>query len=133
MSPEVLIVGAGACGALVAQRLAARGFSVVVLEAGKRYQPATDLQNSEANAGKILWTEPRNFVGKSAVMPKTGVGVGGGTLPWRETVKEVRSSSTEDAEAPGTRLSFPCPSVFSVDSSSPFFAIAGKVRAVKAR
>src|SRR5688500_7589982 len=81
-SADVLIVGAGACGALVAQRLAARGFSVVVLEAGKRFSPAVDLLNSESNAGKIMWSEPRNFVGRSAVMPKAGVGVGGGTLSW---------------------------------------------------
>jgi len=81
-TPDILIVGAGACGALVAKELAQRGFSVVVLEAGKRYLPAVDLQNSEANAGKIMWSEPRNFVGRSAVMPKAGVGVGGGTLSW---------------------------------------------------
>src|SRR4051794_3781551 len=81
-TPDVLIVGAGACGALVAKELAERGFSVVVLEAGKRFLPASDLQNSEANAGKIMWSEPRNFVGRSAVMPKAGVGVGGGTLSW---------------------------------------------------
>ena len=81
-SADVLIVGAGACGALVGQRLAARGFSVLIVEAGRRYSAATDLQNSEANAGKIIWSEPRNFVGRSAVMPKAGVGVGGGTLSW---------------------------------------------------
>jgi len=66
----------------MAKELVAHGFSVTVLEAGKRYAPATDFANSEANAGKIMWTEPRNFVGRSAVMPKAGVGVGGGTLSW---------------------------------------------------
>ena len=60
-STDVVVVGAGACGSLVAKELAARGFSVVVLEAGKRYDPARDLANSEANAGKINWTEPRVF------------------------------------------------------------------------
>jgi glycine/D-amino acid oxidase-like deaminating enzyme len=73
MSPEtcdVLIVGAGACGSVVARELSARGFSVVVIEAGRRFDAATDLANSEANAGKIMWTEPRNFVGKDFVIPK---------------------------------------------------------------
>src|SRR2546423_13318918 len=79
---DAVVVGAGACGALVAKELAAHGLSVVVLEAGKRFDPARDLPNSEANASKIMWTEPRVFAGRDAVAPKTGVGVGGGTLPW---------------------------------------------------
>jgi choline dehydrogenase-like flavoprotein len=103
-SPDVLIVGAGAGGALVANTLAGRGFSVVVLEAGKRYHAAADLQNSEANAGKIMWSEPRNFVGRSAVMPKAGVGVGGGTLSWlgvmpRFTRGDFRTHSTDGVGA----------------------------------
>src|SRR5437764_11039390 len=79
---DVVVVGAGAGGALVAKELAGRGFSVVVLEAGKRYDPARDLPNSEANAAKIMWTEPRVFAGRDGVVPKMGVGVGGGTLTW---------------------------------------------------
>src|SRR2546421_9459166 len=82
-SPDVIIIGAGACGSLVANRLANAGHRVVILEAGKRFaNPATDLANSEANAAKIMWTEPRVYAGKHSVVPKTGVGVGGGTLTW---------------------------------------------------
>ena len=104
VSTDVLIVGAGACGALLAQRLTSRGFSVLVLEAGRRYSPATDLQNSEANAGKIMWIEPRNFVGRSSVMPKAGVGVGGGTLSWLGVVPrfghdDFRTESTDGVGA----------------------------------
>src|SRR6266850_7438694 len=76
------IVGAGACGSLVAKEAAQRGFSVLVLEAGKRFDPATDLKNTEANASKIMWSEPRVYAGKHPIIPKTGVGVGGGTLTW---------------------------------------------------
>ncbi len=81
-SVDAVVVGAGACGSLVAKDLAEAGWRVTVLEAGRRLDPAVDLANSEANAGKIMWTEPRVYAGKHGVVPKTGVGVGGGTLVW---------------------------------------------------
>src|SRR6185295_14761380 len=101
---DVLIVGAGACGSLVAKELASRGLSVVVLEAGKRFRPAEDFANSEANAGKIMWTEPRVYTGKDAIVPKAGVGVGGGTLVWlgvapRFHPADFRTHSTEGVGA----------------------------------
>jgi choline dehydrogenase-like flavoprotein len=97
---EVVVIGAGACGSLVAKELAAHGFAVVVLEAGRRLDPARDLANTEANAAKIMWTEPRVFAGRDAVVPKMGVGVGGGTLTWlgvmpRFQRADFRTFSTE--------------------------------------
>jgi choline dehydrogenase-like flavoprotein len=101
---DVVVVGAGACGSLVARELAGNGFSVVVLEAGKRFDPARDLANTEANAAKIMWTEPRVFSGRDGVVPKMGVGVGGGTLPWlgvmpRFQRSDFRTRSTEGVGA----------------------------------
>jgi choline dehydrogenase-like flavoprotein len=101
---DVLIVGAGACGSLVANELASRGFSVVILESGKRFRAEDDFTNTEANAGKIMWTEPRVYTGKDAVVPKTGVGVGGGTLVWlgvapRFHRNDFRTYSTEGVGA----------------------------------
>src|SRR4051812_28091612 len=99
-SPDVVIVGAGACGSLVASRLAEQGLTVTVLEAGRRFDAATDLANSEANASKIMWTEPRVYAGGHTVIPKTGVGVGGGTLTWlgvmpRFHADDFRTRTTE--------------------------------------
>lgn len=79
---DVVVIGSGPCGGLVAKELTDHGFRVTVLDAGKRYDPATDLANSEANAAKIQWQEPRVYAGRTPVMPKTGVGVGGGSLTW---------------------------------------------------
>src|SRR5215813_926626 len=103
-SADVVVVGAGACGSLVARELAAHGLDVVVLEAGRRFDRARDLPNSEANAAKIMWTEPRVFAGRDAVAPKMGVGVGGGTLPWlgvmpRFQRSDFRTRSTEGVGA----------------------------------
>src|SRR5262245_21228873 len=103
MSPvnvDAVVVGAGACGSLVANELTKRGVSVAVIEAGKRLDAATDLRNSEGNAAKIMWTEPRVFAGNSGVVPKMGVGVGGGTLTWlgvmpRFCLDDFRTYSTE--------------------------------------
>ena len=82
-SCDVLIVGTGPTGALVAQRMAANGLSVVMLEAGQRFGGQHPLPNSEGNAGKIMRTEPRNHVGGDFVVPKTGenlVNVGSASL-----------------------------------------------------
>ncbi len=81
-SPDVIVVGAGPTESLMAYELAASGLSVVVVEAGQRFGGANALENSEANAGKIMWSAPRKYDGKDFIVPKTGVGVGGGTLPW---------------------------------------------------
>ena len=99
-----MVVGAGACGSLVAKDLAERGFSVTVIEAGKRLNPATDLANAEANGGKIMWTEPRVYAGKNPIVPKAGTGVGGGTLVWlgvapRFHPADFRTYSTEGVGA----------------------------------
>lgn len=87
----------------MAKELAERGFKVVVLEAGKRLE-AADLPNSEANATKIMWTEPRVTAGTLTAIPKSGTGVGGGTLPWlgvapRFHRADFRTYSTEGVGA----------------------------------
>ena len=100
----MVIVGAGPTGALVAQRAAAQGLSVLVLEAGQRFGRHNALTNSEANAAKIMWSEPRHHVGSDFVVPKTGMGVGGGTLPWLGVMPrfhrdDFRTHSTEGVGA----------------------------------
>lgn len=99
-SYDVIIVGAGPTGSLVAQRMVSKGLSVLVLEAGQRFGGHTALPNSESNAGKIMWSEPRNHVGSDFVVPKAGMGVGGGTLPWLGVMprfhrEDFRTCSTE--------------------------------------
>jgi choline dehydrogenase-like flavoprotein len=81
-STDGVIVGAGARGGLITKELTGREFSVVTLEACKRFDPYADLANSEANTAKIVWTAPRGLAGKHDMVPKAGVGVGGGTLAW---------------------------------------------------
>jgi choline dehydrogenase-like flavoprotein len=104
LSTDIVIVGSGPCGALAAHDLAAQGFSVTILEAGKRHDPAIDLRNRESNGAKILWNEPRVYSGKDSVIPKAGSGVGGGTLAWLGVMPrfhrdDFRTHSTEGVGA----------------------------------
>lgn len=86
---DAIIVGAGPTGSLVAEKLAAQGLSVTIIEAGKRFGGYNSLENNEANAGKIMWSEARNHVGSDFIVPKTGVGVGGGTMSWLGVMPRV--------------------------------------------
>jgi len=70
VSADIAIVGSGPCGALVAKETAQCRMSVVVLEAGRRFGGSAPLQNTEANAGSIMWSGPRNHVGADFVVPK---------------------------------------------------------------
>ena len=55
---DMLIVGAGAGGATLAQRLARKGWRVLVLEAGPFWDPDEDWVSDEAGAHPLYWTEP---------------------------------------------------------------------------
>lgn len=117
-STDVVVVGAGACGCLVAKELAARGFAVTVLEVGRRLDPARDLPNAEANAAKIMWTEPRVFAGRDAVVPKMGVGVGGGTLTWLGVMPRFQRSDFCTYSTEGVGADWP----IGYDDLRPYYA-----------
>ena len=77
---DICIVGAGAGGSVLAQRLARRGWRVVVLESGPFWDPDTDWVSDEAGSHKLYWTEPRVIGGDDPVelgKNNSGEGVGG--------------------------------------------------------
>jgi choline dehydrogenase-like flavoprotein len=88
-SSVVVIIGSGAGGGTLANELAQKGISVVVLEAGKRME-ATDFRNDEdAMFGAFTWLDPRTTSG-SWYVAKTSPDlpvwtcklVGGTTVHW---------------------------------------------------
>jgi choline dehydrogenase-like flavoprotein len=83
----VVVIGSGASGAVVANRLAQRGVDVVCLEAGRRLSLA-DLKNDEAAMfGTFTWLDER--IGSGDTLPNFPVWncktVGGTTMHWTGT------------------------------------------------
>ena len=77
---DMLIVGCGAGGGVLAQRLARRGWRVVVLEEGPFWDPDEDWVSDEAGSHDLYWTRKRIIGGSDPVeMGKnnSGRGVGG--------------------------------------------------------
>lgn len=79
---DVCIVGAGAAGGVLAYILSRAGLSVVVIEAGPFWDPATDFASDELEMTKLGWQDTRLVSGSDPLtMGKnnSGRGVGGGT------------------------------------------------------
>ncbi len=88
---DFLVIGSGFGGAVSAMRLAEKGYSVVVLEQGRRYR-TEDFPRTNWSLRKYLWS-PR--VGLGGIQALTflrhalvlhGTGVGGGSLVYANTL-----------------------------------------------
>ncbi len=77
---DLVIVGCGAGGATLLQRLARTGMTVAALDAGPFWEPETDWVSDEAGSYDLYWTEPREIGGADPVplgSNNSGRGVGG--------------------------------------------------------
>jgi choline dehydrogenase-like flavoprotein len=77
---DLLVVGAGAGGLTLAQRLARAGWRIVVLEKGPFWDPDRDWVSDEAGSHKLYWTDKRIIAGNDPVelgKNNSGIGVGG--------------------------------------------------------
>ena len=77
---DLVIVGCGAGGSTLMQRLARRGWRVVGLDAGPFWDPDADWVSDEAGSHHLYWTEPRVIDGADPVplgSNNSGRGVGG--------------------------------------------------------
>lgn len=82
---DYIIVGSGFGGSVSALRLAQKGYTVAVLERGKRYRPK-DYAKTNWNFRKYFWMPPFHFYGIQCLTLLRhafilhGAGVGGGSL-----------------------------------------------------
>jgi choline dehydrogenase-like flavoprotein len=77
---DLVIVGCGAGGSVLLQRLARAGWQVAALDAGPFWDPDTDWVSDEAGSHHLYWTEPRVITGANPVplgSNNSGRGVGG--------------------------------------------------------
>ncbi len=64
---DICIVGAGAGGSVLAQRLARAGWKVVIIEAGPFWHPDEDWVSDEAGSHQLYWTEKRIIGGADPI------------------------------------------------------------------
>ncbi len=77
---DLVVVGCGAGGSTMIQRLARAGWRVVALDAGPFWDPGADWVSDEAGSHHLYWTEPRVISGSDPVplgSNNSGRGVGG--------------------------------------------------------
>jgi choline dehydrogenase-like flavoprotein len=77
---DLCVVGAGAGGSVLAQRLARRGWRVVIIEAGPFWHPDEDWVSDEAGSHELYWNQSRIIGGTDPVelgKNNSGRGVGG--------------------------------------------------------
>ena len=82
---DAVVIGTGAGGAPIIARLAKAGLKVVVLEAGKFWNPQQDFATDEMEQKKIYWNYERLSAGSDPLpfgRNNSGIGVGGSTLAY---------------------------------------------------
>lgn len=88
---DYIVIGSGFGGSVSAMRLAEKGYKVLILEQGRRFNPS-DFPKSNWNIPKYLWIPALRFFGfqklsfYSTASILSGTGVGGGSLVYANTL-----------------------------------------------
>ena len=107
---DAVIVGCGAGGAVLLQRLARAGWKVVALDAGPHWDPDADWVSDELGSHSLYWTEPRVIDGSDPVplgSNNSGRGVGGSTVHYAGYTPRFHPSDFRTASADGVGADWP--------------------------
>jgi cholesterol oxidase len=98
---DVVVIGSGFGGSVSALRLAEKGYRVLVLEQGRRFETG-EFPRTNWLLHKFLWLPALGFYGIQRitllknVLVLSGAGVGGGSLVYANTLIEPHASFFED-------------------------------------
>jgi choline dehydrogenase-like flavoprotein len=107
---DLVVVGAGAGGSVLAQRLARAGWRVVILESGPFWDPDRDWVSDEAGQDKLYWTAPRVIGGEDPVelgKNNSGHGVGGSMVHYAGYTPRFHPSDFETLTRDGVGADWP--------------------------
>jgi choline dehydrogenase-like flavoprotein len=107
---DLVVVGCGAGGSTLIQRLARRGWRVVALDAGPFWDPDADWVSDEAGSHHLYWTEPRVITGADPVplgSNNSGRGVGGSMVHYAGYVPRLHPSDFETQTRDGVGADWP--------------------------
>jgi cholesterol oxidase len=102
---DYIVIGSGFGGSVAALRLAEKGYSVCVLEAGRRFRDA-DFPRSNWRLARFLFMPRLGLRGIMrmdvfrGLMVLSGAGVGGGSLVYANTLIEPRADAFKDGTWP---------------------------------
>jgi choline dehydrogenase-like flavoprotein len=107
---DLVVVGAGAGGSVLAQRLARHGWRVVVLERGPFWDPDADWVSDEEGSRHLYWNDTRVVGGSDPVeMGKnnSGCGVGGSMVHFAGYAPRLHPSDFRLAALEGVAVDWP--------------------------
>ena len=107
---DLVIVGCGAGGGVLSQRLGRAGWKVVVLEAGPFWDPDRDWVSDEAGSHRLYWTENRLIGGDDPVelgQNNSGRGVGGSMIHYAGFAPRFHPSDFQTATRDGVGTDWP--------------------------
>lgn len=107
---DLVVVGCGAGGSVLTQRLARAGWRVVALDAGPFWDPDRDWVSDEAGSHHLYWTEPRVIDGADPVplgSNNSGRGVGGSMVHYAGYTPRFHPSDFETYTRDGVGADWP--------------------------
>ncbi len=107
---DMVVVGCGAGGGTLLQRLARAGWRVAALDAGPFWDPDADWVSDELGSHRLYWTEPRVITGDDPVplgSNNSGCGVGGSMVHFAGYVPRFHPSDFQTYSLDGVGADWP--------------------------